>query len=278
MGSTWCTPSASRSGRRRRCSAGRSSSCRPRVGDRGVRRARAERRHPLRRHRASRDRADRHRAEQRRDRALPVSEDVLPRDLSAGDCRGRRAGPRRGGRGSPRPRSCVMPGCPLFVALGVARTLAFAPPVTPVVTEAVSLAGDWARTHVPPACVDYLVGDGYTGYWLHLAVLGNPRAAGRALEADTFEPAKAIVRLDPAGRPALRDRGSLRRPAARHPQERGRPGSLRPSGRRPTPRRVGLRQHTLASYINTKTRRTRRQHEETFFLLRDPSSSWCLRG
>ena len=74
--------------------------------------------------------------------------------------------------------------------------------MTPVVTQPVWLAGDWARTHVPPACVDYLVADGYTGYWLHLAVLGNPRAAGRALDDDTFDPKKAIVRwILPGGLP-----------------------------------------------------------------------------
>ena len=82
----------------------------------------------------------------------------------------------------------------MFVALGVGRSLAYAPRVKPVVTQPVFLAGEWARTRVPPACVDYLVADGYTGYWVHLAVFGNPRAAGRTLDEDTFEPKKAIVR------------------------------------------------------------------------------------
>jgi hypothetical protein len=82
----------------------------------------------------------------------------------------------------------------IVLALGVGRSLAYAPPVKPVVTQPVFLAGEWAHTRVPPACVDYLVADGYTGYWLHLAVFGNPRAAGRALDNDTFEPKKAIVR------------------------------------------------------------------------------------
>ena len=82
----------------------------------------------------------------------------------------------------------------IVVALGVGRSLAYAPRVKPVVTQPVFLAGEWARTRVPPACVDYLVADGYTGYWLHLAVFGNPRAAGRTLDDDTFEPKKAVVR------------------------------------------------------------------------------------
>jgi hypothetical protein len=90
----------------------------------------------------------------------------------------------------------------LVVALGAGRSLASAPRVTPVVTQPLFLAGDWARTHVPPACVDYLVADGYSGYWLHLAVLGNPRAAGRSLDNNTFEPQQAIVRwILPGGLP-----------------------------------------------------------------------------
>lgn len=82
----------------------------------------------------------------------------------------------------------------IAVALGVARSLAYAPPLKPVVRQPVWLAGEWARARLPPACVDYLVADGYTGYWLHLVVLGNPRATGRTLETDTFEPKQAIVR------------------------------------------------------------------------------------
>lgn len=82
----------------------------------------------------------------------------------------------------------------LIVAAGAARAMASAPPLKPTITQPVFLAGDWARAHVPAACVDYLVADGYTGYWLHLAVLGNPRAAGRSLVDDTFEPHQAIVR------------------------------------------------------------------------------------
>ena len=82
----------------------------------------------------------------------------------------------------------------LGLTLSAARVVAFPPPLTPVVTQPLFLAGEWARAHLPPACVDYLVADGDSGYWLHLAVLGNPRAAGRALDNDTFEPRKAIVR------------------------------------------------------------------------------------
>jgi hypothetical protein len=63
-------------------------------------------------------------------------------------------------------------------------------------------AGRWARAHVPPACVDYLVGDDDSAYWLHLVVLGNPRTTARSLASDTFEPPKAIVRwILPGGLP-----------------------------------------------------------------------------
>jgi hypothetical protein len=90
----------------------------------------------------------------------------------------------------------------LIVALLAGRSLASAPVPKPVVTQPLFLAGEWTRTHAPPACVDYLVADGYTGYWLHLAVLGNPRAVGRALDNDTFDPSKAIVRwILPGGLP-----------------------------------------------------------------------------
>jgi len=84
-----------------------------------------------------------------------------------------------------------------IVALAAAaaiRTVAAAPRPAPVVTEPVLAAGEWARANLSPACVDYLTRDGYTAYWLHLAVLGQPRASGRATIDDTFEPQKALVR------------------------------------------------------------------------------------
>jgi hypothetical protein len=80
------------------------------------------------------------------------------------------------------------------LALEAGCAISTVAPVHPVVSQPVFLAGDWARARFPPDCIDYLVGDGYTAYWLHLAVFGNPRAAGRALEDDTFDPKKAIVR------------------------------------------------------------------------------------
>jgi hypothetical protein len=82
----------------------------------------------------------------------------------------------------------------ILVVLVAGRAIAFAPAVHPVVTQPVFLAGSWARTQLPADCIDYLVADGYTAYWLHLAVFGNPRAAGRSLDDATFDPKKALVR------------------------------------------------------------------------------------
>jgi hypothetical protein len=85
----------------------------------------------------------------------------------------------------------------VLVAIAVARPVAAAARARPkpVVTQPVFLAAQWTRAHsLPPDCIDYLVGDAYTAYWLHLAVFGNPRTSGRALDDDTFEPKKAIVR------------------------------------------------------------------------------------
>src|SRR5262245_56582178 len=73
---------------------------------------------------------------------------------------------------------------------------------SPVVSNDLRDAGRWARLHVPPACVDYLMADDDSAYWLHLVVLGNPRATKRSLAAETFEPQKALVRwILPGGLP-----------------------------------------------------------------------------
>jgi hypothetical protein len=46
------------------------------------------------------------------------------------------------------------------------------------------------------------VQDGSTGYWLHLAVLGNAMTNPRAQDRETFEPQKALVRwIYPGGLP-----------------------------------------------------------------------------
>ncbi len=77
-----------------------------------------------------------------------------------------------------------------------------APKPKPIVTLAAWKSGLWARDHIDRACVDYLVADGYTGYWLHLAVLDNPRGTARFDDPSTFEPQKAIERwVDVVGLP-----------------------------------------------------------------------------
>jgi hypothetical protein len=63
-------------------------------------------------------------------------------------------------------------------------------------------AGNWAREHLDPHCVEYLVGDDNTAYWLHLAVLGNPRRGSRTGDNATYELTPALVRwLTPRGFP-----------------------------------------------------------------------------
>jgi hypothetical protein len=86
-----------------------------------------------------------------------------------------------------------------WMLVAVVGAIAVRPLITasrpkPVVTEPVLKAAIWARQHAPVDCIDYLTEDGYTAYWLHLAVYGNPRASGRATDDDTFEPKKALVR------------------------------------------------------------------------------------
>jgi hypothetical protein len=79
-------------------------------------------------------------------------------------------------------------------AVAVGRPLLAAPRPRPVVTQPVLEAASWARAMTTPDCIDYLVADGYTAYWLHLAVFGQPRASGRALNDDTFDAKKGLVR------------------------------------------------------------------------------------
>jgi len=81
-----------------------------------------------------------------------------------------------------------------MVVVAVGRPLAAAPRPRPVVTQAVLEAATWARSQMPPECIDYLTSDLYTAYWLHLVVFGQPRASGRALNDDTFDTRKSLER------------------------------------------------------------------------------------
>ncbi len=97
----------------------------------------------------------------------------------------------------------------------VARPLMESPARLHPLPRAVSLplydAGRWARATLPAACVEYLVGDDETAYWLHLAVLGNPRMSDRTGDNATYEPDDAVVRwLTPNGLPyAIADLSAL---------------------------------------------------------------------
>jgi hypothetical protein len=94
-----------------------------------------------------------------------------------------------------------------IAAIVVARPLIGAPrslmvakhPATSIDLEQ---AGKWVREHVDPHCVEYLVGNDNTAYWLHLAVLGNPRRGARTGDNATYELNPALVRwLTPGGLP-----------------------------------------------------------------------------
>jgi hypothetical protein len=100
------------------------------------------------------------------------------------------------------------------ILAGVVGRQAFhAPMQAPMVSESLYLAGHWARAHLDPACVDYIVGHDNTAYWLHLAVLGNRRMSARTADDSTFITRDAIVRwIKPGGLPyAVADLGTLPR-------------------------------------------------------------------
>ncbi len=94
--------------------------------------------------------------------------------------------------------------------VSVRLATAFAVP-PPLVSPDLFAAGAWARAHVAPACVDYLVANGDTAYWLHLAVLGQPRDAARTAALDGYAPNAALGRwVEGAGLPyAVADRTLL---------------------------------------------------------------------
>ena len=63
----------------------------------------------------------------------------------------------------------------------------------PVVNSDLNAAGKWLRANGGASCSDYLVADAETAYWLHLAVLGNPRASERMREIDRYDPRAAVA-------------------------------------------------------------------------------------
>ena len=91
---------------------------------------------------------------------------------------------------------------PVVLAVMVGRPLLKEPRAKPVVSQPMALAGRWARESLPAACIDYLVQDDDSAYWLHLAVLGNARQTARTRDPATFDPKAALIRwIQPAGLP-----------------------------------------------------------------------------
>lgn len=90
-----------------------------------------------------------------------------------------------------------------FVAVGEATArIAIRRPEARAVTESMWRAGLWARHHLPRGCLAYMVPDDDTAYWLHLAVLRNPRASDRTADEATFDMTETTLRwYGPTGLP-----------------------------------------------------------------------------
>ena len=101
----------------------------------------------------------------------------------------------------------------MLVAWPLRKTPSVLHPKPPAVSAPLFDAGVWVRDNLPVGCVEYLVGDDETAYWLHLAVLGNPRMSDRTGDNSTYEPNDAVVRwLTPNGLPyAIADLTALPR-------------------------------------------------------------------
>ena len=74
-----------------------------------------------------------------------------------------------------------------------------APRSIPIVDLDLNAAGQWLRANGGAACADYLVADAETAYWLHLAVLGNPRSTAATKALDQFDANSAIAPWITAG-------------------------------------------------------------------------------
>jgi hypothetical protein len=86
----------------------------------------------------------------------------------------------------------------LLVVVAVRPALAGSRSI-PVVDLDLNAAGQWLRANGGAACSDYLVADADTAYWLHLAVLGNPRSVERMRDLDRYEPRAAMAPWITAG-------------------------------------------------------------------------------
>lgn len=66
-----------------------------------------------------------------------------------------------------------------LVVLGMAQQRNLPSQPFSAITEPVYQVSLWAKTQLPSYCVDYLVNQWVTAYWLRVAVFGNPRAEVR---------------------------------------------------------------------------------------------------
>jgi hypothetical protein len=81
-------------------------------------------------------------------------------------------------------------------------SIAFGGKTAPATSFPLEQAGIWARDNLPIQCVEYLVGDEETAYWLHLAVLGNRRMSTRTGDNTTYQLQPTLIRwLTPGGLP-----------------------------------------------------------------------------
>ena len=81
----------------------------------------------------------------------------------------------------------------LVIAAGL-RAAGASPAPPPLVSADLDAAARWARAHVPPACVDYIVDNAEQAYWLHLAVMGQPRSSPRTADIDGYTTNRAVGR------------------------------------------------------------------------------------
>lgn len=84
----------------------------------------------------------------------------------------------------------------LVVACGAATGARFVsiPRPVPAITEDMYRAGRWARDHAQRDCVEYLVLQDSTSYWLHQAVLDNPMQPAPGSAPPVFVYRDALVR------------------------------------------------------------------------------------
>jgi hypothetical protein len=80
----------------------------------------------------------------------------------------------------------------LVIGAAAVRTGAVLVIPPPIVTLDLAAAGQWVRDAHDPSCVGYIVRDSEQAYWLHLAVLGQPRSSARTASLDHYTANRAI--------------------------------------------------------------------------------------